>query len=309
MHVSVCIVGFRSPDDIGICLDALDRQTWREFSVVICENGGTQAYDELRGRFGSRIAGTRPLRLISAPDNPGYAAGVNRAIEASPDADAWWVLNPDTEPAPECLAALVGRSREGPAGIIGGCVVGTDGRVQSYGGRWLSSLGRVESIGHGRSADVPIDAAAIEPQLDYQCGASMLVARSVIDRIGLMREDYFLYCEEVEWCVRAKDAGLVLGLAPDAIILHHQGSTTGSGGAVRTRDRLPIFLDERNKINMVRDLRPRQLWSAIPAALLLAFIRYGKALAPRQLGYALSGWLAGVRNLRGKPNWLSQRQR
>jgi N-acetylglucosaminyl-diphospho-decaprenol L-rhamnosyltransferase len=305
MHVAVCIVGFRSPDEIGACLDALDQQTWSNFSVVICENGGERAFDELSARFGQRKVGAKPLCLMAAPDNPGYAAGVNRAISASGTAEAWWVLNPDTEPAPTCLAALVARMERDGVGIVGGSIVGADGRLQSCGGRWRSALARVESIGHGWPADTPVDAAAIEPYLDYQCGASMLVTRSVVDRVGLMREDYFLYCEEVEWCVRAKDAGFALGLAPDAIILHHQGSTTGSGGAVRRRSRLPIYLDERNKINIVRDLRPWQLWTAIPAALALAVLRYGKALAPRQMGYALSGWLAGVRNLRGKPAWFA----
>ena len=305
MHVAVCIVGFRSAEEIGACLDALDQQTWRNFSVVICENGGEQAFAELSARIGQRQVGTKPLCLIAESDNPGYAAGINRAIASSYTADAWWVLNPDTEPTPTCLAALVARLEKDRPGIVGGIIVGPDGRLQSCGGRWRSAFARVEAIGHGWAADTPVDAAGIEQHLDYQCGASMLVARAVVDQIGLMREDYFLYCEEVEWCVRAKDAGFALGLAPDAIIVHHQGSTTGSGGAVRSRSRLPIYLDERNKINMVRDLRPWRLWTAIPVAFALVVIRYGKALAPRQMGYALAGWLAGVRDLRGKPAWLA----
>lgn len=306
MHVGVCIVGYRSPEDIVRCLDGLDCQSWRAFSVVICENGGDAAFARLADLVGGRQVGDRAVTVIAAPDNPGYAGGINRAIAESDHADAWWILNPDTQPDPGCLAALVKRLERGDAAIVGGRITGLDGRLQSLGGRWRSGLARVESIGNGWAATSPVDSAAIEPLLDYQSGASMLVARAVRERIGLMREDYFLYCEEVEWCVRAKDAGFAIALAPDAVVLHHQGATTGSGGAVRARQRLPIYLDERNKINMVRDLRPRRLWTAIPAALLLAILRYGKAGAPRQLSYAVSGWLAGVRNLRGKPDWLKR---
>lgn len=304
MKVGVCIVGFRSPDDIAACLDGLDKQSHRSFAVTLCENGGVEAHAELERRFGGRQLGSGPLTIIAASDNPGYAGGVNRAIAATPGVDAWWVLNPDTVPASDCLAALVARLEKGDVAIVGGRIVSPQGALQSCGGRWRSRLARVESIGHGWPTAAPTDASIVEPQLDYQSGASMLVDRAVVDRIGPMREDYFLYCEEVEWCVRAKDAGFRIGFAPNADVVHHQGATTGSGGSVRSRRRPPIFLDERNKINMVRDLRPAHLATAIPAALALALLRYGKAFAFRQLGYALAGWWAGVRNERGKPRWF-----
>ena len=304
MRVAIGIVGFRNSDDIANCLAGLAKQTHQNFTVVICENGGEAAHAEIVSRFSQRKLGNGVLTIIGAHDNPGYAGGINRVIRSQPMADALWVLNPDTHPEPECLAKLISRLKQDDVGIVGGRIVGPSGHLQSCGGRWRSKLARVESIGHGWPAEQQLDIAAIERDLDFQSGASMLVAQSVIEKIGPMREDYFLYCEEVEWCVRAKDAGFGIGFAAGATIVHHQGSTTGSGGAVRSRKRLPIFLDERNKINMVRDLRPAHLWTAIPAALILMILRYGKALAFRQLSYAIAGWLAGLRNHRGRPDWF-----
>jgi hypothetical protein len=73
---------------------------------------------------------------------------------------------------------------------------------------------------------------------------------------------------------------------------------------LNTRSKTAIYLSERNRILLTRDVFPSHL--AITALLSLPhlLIKYGKAGAWRQAGYAVSGWLAGLRNERGKPHWL-----
>ena len=126
---------------------------------------------------------------------------MNAGISASPEADAWWVLNPDTQPQPKALTALVERLERGDCQAVGGVLLHPDGTVQGYGGHWSASLGRPSSLGWGTPGDKPIDPQAIEARQNYLLGASMLVGRAFVERAGLMREDYFLYCEEVEWCL------------------------------------------------------------------------------------------------------------
>ena len=95
-----------------------------------------------------------------------------------------------------------------------------------------------------------------------------------------------------------------MGLATDAWILHQQGTSTGSVSEITERRRMPVYLDERNKILLTRDRFPLRLPVAAVAAFLLLFLRFGRRGAWRQLGYGLSGWLAGLRSERGKPRWL-----
>jgi N-acetylglucosaminyl-diphospho-decaprenol L-rhamnosyltransferase len=120
-----------------------------------------------------------------------------------------------------------------------------------------------------------------------------------------MRADYFLYAEEIEWFVRARALGLRLGFAPDAHILHAQGTTTGSAAPLHDRPRLPIYCDERNRLHVVRDTTPARYPVAVIAALALLLLRYARRGAWRQTGYALAGWRAGVRGERGMPPWLT----
>ena len=304
MHVTICIVAFRNADEVARCVAALMRQSHTDHDIVICENGGEEAWRALE----QAVAAVRPsgpqVRCLLAGGNLGYAGGVNHCIRASADSDGWWIVNPDTEPHPDALRALVERLARGGCHAVGGILHHADGRVQAYGGRWRPMLARSESIGHGHALGEPVDAAAVEARMNYILGASMLVGRDLVDRVGLMREDYFLYCEEVEWALRAGAHGLRLGFAPKSRVCHGQGGTTGSADPICRRPRLPIYLDERNKINVVRDTTPLWLVVAIPAALLLLTMRYAARGAWRQWGYALSGWLAGVTGRRGLPPWM-----
>ena len=68
---------------------------------------------------------------------------------------------------------------------------------------------------------------------------------------------------------------------------------------------MPGYLDERNKILVKRDRLPARLVVAAGAAFMLLFLRFARRGAWAQLGYGLSGWLAGLRNERGPPSWLS----
>ena len=305
MHVAICIVGFRNPDDIAGCLQALGNSTHSAFEVVICENGGGTAFEALTQALPPRLPGGQAVRIIDAGANLGYAGGINRCIASAPDADAWWVLNPDTVPDRTALAELCERLELGGCAAVGGTIHDAGGRVESRGGQWNAWLARAVSVDNGLPLDGPVGPAAAREQVNYLSGASMLVARNFVERVGVMREDYFLYAEEVEWCLRAVQGGLKLGLAPRANVLHRQGTSTGSVHDVRSRGRMPVYLDERNKILVTRDRYPARLVVAAGAAFILLFLRFARRRAWAQLGYGLSGWLAGLRNERGPPTWLS----
>jgi GT2 family glycosyltransferase len=305
MHVAVAIVGFRNVDDIKRCLQALEQSAHADFEVIICENGGAGAYADLCAALPPRLAGGQPVRAVAAPGNIGFAGGVNRCLLETPDADAWWVLNPDTAPDSEALQSMVDRLAAGDCEAVGCTVYLHGGRVQSHGGRWRGWLARPESIGHGSPLDAGVDAPRIERQQSYLNGASMLVGRRFVDTVGLMREEYFLYCEEVEWCLRGLERGMRLGFAQQGLVLHDQGSTTGAGEDPVRRPRLPVYLSERNKLLVTRDRFPLRLPVAALAALALLCVRYGRRGAFRQLGYALAGWGAGILDERGPPRWLA----
>jgi hypothetical protein len=305
MHVAVVIVGFRNGDDIVRCLTALERSSYADFEVIICENGGPAAYEELVRRTPARFRSGQAVRLVGAAGNLGFAGGVNVCLRESPDADAWWLLNPDTEVSPHAMARLVERLSSGDCDAVGSALHWPDGRAQSYGGHWQPWLARAVGIGYDGVVREAGDRAEIERRLSYLSGASMMVGRSFVASVGPMREDYFLYCEEVEWCLRATARHMRLGSAPEAVVLHHHGTTTGDDIDRSKRSRLSTYLMERNGILLTRDRYPERLPVVVVAALAILVLRYARSRAWSQLGHGLSGWLAGVMNQRGAPGWLT----
>ena len=95
-----------------------------------------------------------------------------------------------------------------------------------------------------------------------------------------------------------------LGFAPDAHVLHYLGTTTGNPADVRAQGLMPVYLNERNRLLLTRDLFPALLGPAILLALLLIPLRFARRGAWKQMAYALHGWCAGIRNERGVPGWV-----
>lgn len=337
MHdkVAVLIVGFHNPDDVARCLTALSKAgASPAFDIFICENGGPDAYDRLIhqltaiGGCCAGVAGadltsaapetflaTRRLKLLTRPSdvlvgcatgNLGYAGGINAWLRELVNRNGWkgiWILNPDTEPAPDALAALVARAEVGGKGMVGSTILeaGRDDVVRFRGGLHWHKLGaRAIAIGLSDQIDAPFDLSAVERAMDSPSGASMYVTRRCIEQIGLMDESYFLFFEDLDWGVRAKKLGL--GYASASIVAHQRGTTTGSAGHLTALSRLAVYLQHRNAIHFVRRHYPWTLPVLVAISTLQAF-RFLLHRAPRNCLAAIEGTVAGLRGEKGQPSW------
>ena len=302
LHVAVVIVGYRNAGDIARCLAALEKSTYRDFEIVICENGGAEAFAALQSQLPQTLLNEQPVKLIKASSNGGYARGINIAMAESREADAWWILNPDTEPSAGAMTALVARVAQG-YDAVGGPIHFPTGEIQSFGGVWSSWRAKPISLGYGAPKDTKPDIVLIERTQNYLSGASMFVGRTFLAVVGPMEERYFLYCEEVDWFLRAIRRGLRLGFAPDAIVIHHQGTTTGYGRSLGIVSGRAVCLDERNKMLLTRTFFPARLPVAAPMAIIRLAARYARRGAFMQIGFGLAGWLLGLFGQSGIPRW------
>jgi hypothetical protein len=325
--VAVVVVSYGSADDVRALIDALDRQTFPPATIHICENGGEAAFGALTARlteaFGGggaadprrpgRVATTTvlprekaaPVHCHRATANLGYAGGINAVIQelAPGEWSAIWIVNPDATPEPEALAALVKELGRKDIGVVGGRIVYAEtGRLQLDGGVWRKWVARGLNINLDGDPAAPVDAKAVEKRMDYVSGACMLVKRDYVERVGLMDESYFLYCEEVDWCARR--GGYGLAFAPDALIRHGHGTTIGSHRDRRRRSRLSIYLDERNRLLFTQrhhsGIFPLVLMTTL--LLQLQYLRHGAFVS---FWHGLAGWLAGVRGETGPPPWFA----
>lgn len=338
-QVSIVIVGYRCPVEIKECLAALDRSTGTStFDVLITENGGSAAYHDLVAALLSGPCHSEETdRLDTAPFHPGgrlidmtcmslkgrasrvwvarasgnlgYAAAINEWLERLSKLPDWrgvWVLNPDTEPEPGALQALVDRAQTTQKAMVGSTVVAFEQREQVHcrgGLYWRFSRASPALIGFHDRLNSTYDVEAIERSMDAISGASVYVTREGIEKIGLLDEAYFLYYEDIDWGFRGKPFGLAYASA--SVIPHKHGATIGSASSRRERSRLSVYLEYRNRINFARKHFPKRI-------LVIAFItlahtaEYLLAWAPANFWTALEGLFAGLRGEVGPPKWLKQ---
>jgi GT2 family glycosyltransferase len=208
-------------------------------------------------RHPSLQADTR-LTIIRTGDNLGFAGGNNvglRYIMAQECTGCIWLLNNDTVVKEDALSCMIRRmSEKESAGMCGSTLLYYDkpDLVQALGGAYYNRfLGSNFNIGKLSPRWEPIDIARVEEKISYVIGASMLVTRSFIERIGLMNESYFHFFEELDWSVRAKGK-FSIAYAPDSIVYHKEGSSLGTASTSAVIDYYAL----RNRIVFTRTYYP-----------------------------------------------------
>jgi len=243
------------------------------------------------------------LHLAEMPENVGYAGGVNAWLRPLLEVEGWqgaWILNPDTGPEPNALAELVAHSTNYRKSLIGSRLVFRDYRIDTRGMAWRKVRGAVLAIDKHAPATAEPDIEMIERLIDAPCGASTYATRDLIDHIGLMREKYFLYFEDLEWGVRAKEHGRSIGYAHSSIVFHDGGATIGSADLRSRRSRLSVYLDSRNRLLFVREHHPRWLlWSIVVG--LAECASYVLVGSTQNFFAALKGLVAGIAGETGRP--------
>jgi len=240
--VTVSLVSFNTRDLLRAALQAVEASRGVSCEVFVVDNGSADgSADMVQAEFPA-------ARLIRNPDNRGFAAANNLAIRRAAGRYVL-LLNPDTEVSPDAIRTLADYlDRHPDTGICGPRIVFPDGTFQSCGYRFptvWSEIRQSKNVNRLVKALVgPETFPADWPEardVDWVDGACLMIRREVIDRIGPLDEQYFLYAEELDWCFNARKAGWRVAAVPAAGIVHHQGK---SSAQVSDRS-LEYFMDTR----------------------------------------------------------------
>jgi len=189
-----------------------------------------------------------PIILIQAGENGGFAAGNNIGIKyalTKNDFEYVWLLNNDTVIEKDALNKLVNYANTNNIGICGSALMYfyEPLKVQAYGGTVNKFFGTSKHI---------LDKNEIEKKLDYIVGASFLIDRKAIDKIGLLPEEYFLYYEETDYCFNARNNGFKLGIDLNSTVYHKEGASTGASQNPQDKSEFSDVLILKNRIKFHR---------------------------------------------------------
>ena len=265
---SVCtvILNYNNYDDTCECIDSILGLKISDDLlniIVLVDNASTDnSGQRLSQEYKSRIV------YIESEKNMGYAAGNNLGIEyaVSQKFDYICVLNNDTCVTEDIYAPCIdflGSHKD--VGFMSPAVLDyADEKVQSTGGDIQFKKGYVSVKNNGK----PRSEITGTTDSDYLGGACLFFKPALVDIIGLIPENYFLFFEETEWCWKAKMAGY-RNVCLNSVGIKHKGSASidGIGG-------LHTYLMERNRVVFLKRNAPNKL--VFFTAVIYLIFKYGK---------------------------------
>ena len=244
------------------CLDALGKQTRRDFEVMVVDNSGKALV-----RAGE--AGRRGAVVIEPGRNIGFGAAINLAFHQSRSTYVA-ALNDDAAPRAGWIEALVAAAEAHPdAGMFAS-------QVRFFGEEHLDSAGMViygDATSKQRGHLFPAAEFDREEEVLLPSASAALYRRAMLEEIGLFDEDFFLYCEDTDLGLRARWAGWKCIYVPAAVVDHHYSHSAGRASGLKA------YYVERNRLFVAAKNFPLAMLWRVPFATVARYWWHARSMA------------------------------
>jgi GT2 family glycosyltransferase len=243
--VGIILLNYKGTKDTFECVGSLEKIEYKNYHIIIVDNHSQDgSYEKLKAEFGDRHT------IIEASDNGGFAKGNNIGIRYALEqgCDYILLLNNDTLVEKDFLNKMVEcYERYSDTGIVGPKILyeGNRDLIWFCGGE--INLKRFYGFHYGEGQK-DSEEFNKEREITFTTGCTMLISREVIEKVGALPEEYFMYYEDVDFCMKVQEAGYKIYYCPKAAIYHKVSASSGgeaSAFAIKwnTRNRL-IFMNK-----------------------------------------------------------------
>ena len=241
-RLAAVVVNHRTPADTALAVRSLLASERRLDAIVVVDNDSAADLQAIAPTWAAQV------QYIHTGRNLGFAGGANAGVRAALDADAEavFLLNSDAEVSPACVGRLDDALDAAPqAGIAAPLLLSRHDTavVASAGIDYDTRTGRMRERHAGR---LRRDVDTAPGERIAASGCALLVTRDTWNRVGLFDERYFFGFEDIDFCLRAKAAGLSTVLVDDAVA-YHQG-----GGTLAPTSRRRFYFAARNHLLLAR---------------------------------------------------------
>ena len=220
-RIAIVTVLYNSVPVLPDFLASLSAQTDENWQLIAIDNASSDASVAMVHAWGDTTA-----MVVANDTNVGFAAATNQGILLAQDAgfDAVLLLNNDTVFGPDFMARLADAARTMPCDILAPVVLYDDAPDRAWfaGGRftWWRGAFQPHASEHIPPGDAPSWPA------DFAPGCALLVPVAVFERIGLLDEQFFVYWEDADFCLRCKAAGIPIAVLRTPTIRHKVSTLT-----------------------------------------------------------------------------------
>ena len=209
----VIILNYNGKDTIKNCLDSVFCSNYPDFETVVVDNNSKD------GSFEIAKNSFPKFHFIKNKNNDGFAAGNNVGIRFALEkmADYVFLLNNDAVLEKDTLSKLIRFAENSEAGIFSPVILNRKKEIWFSGGTIKWSKMRAVHSGKRPEKKVPY-------KTEYVTGCACLIKKEVFKKTGLFSEDYFLYYEDTDFCIRARKEGFKCMVVPNSKIIHFEKS-------------------------------------------------------------------------------------
>jgi GT2 family glycosyltransferase len=223
---TIIIVNWNNKNILRDCLESIyNTQINYSFEIIVVDNNSEDGSVELiKNKFHDVI-------LIENNKNFGFAKANNQAIKIA-KTDHILLLNNDTIMTPnDCFSNMVRFIQENPGvGVLGCKLLYPDGTLQSLGEKfpsvWEVFKNQILFFKTWRRFRKNKEKDNVFKRVNYVSGACLLTRREVFEKVGTLKEDYFMYGEDTEFCYRVHKAGWEIGVLTNESIIHLHSKST-----------------------------------------------------------------------------------
>ncbi len=284
--VYVILINWNRIDDTLDCIESLRESDYSDLEILVVDNGSTD------GSLSRLQSMKDEITVIVSPTNAGFTGGNNLGMRhaMANGADYVLLLNNDTVVAPNMVSEMVATAEaNGEAGIISPKIYYHDHPhiIWHAGGLWNARLGIARSIGHDEEDSGQYDQTI---EVSWASGCALLIKRVVIQDIGFLCDDFFAVAEDVDYCLRAQEAGYKVVYAPGARVWHKVSASSDGGDAAQY-----IYYQTRNLFMLqTKWTRCKFTLLAGRGRLLLHNLKRAVGFAQRRNGKAVAGIMLGI---------------
>lgn len=272
--VEIIILSADGKQHLEKCLKSLKKVNYQNLKITVVDQGSIDGTSEFVKKNYPKI------NLIRNEVGKGFAGGNNQALRKS-KAKYCILLNDDTEQEPNWISELVKVAEKDDkiAALQPKVLAMRDKKKFEYAG---ACGGHIDIYGYpicrGRVFDnLEEDSGQYDDvaNIFWSCGVAMLIRRKVLDEIGYMDEDFYLYSEEMDLGWRMNLVGYKQFVVPESVVYHLGSATTGKKDF---RFRKEYLLHRNVFVTLLKNFSRRTWWMVVPVKVALEFLAFGTFL-------------------------------
>lgn len=254
MDLSIVIINYNTYELTKQCIESVYKNTFDiDYEIILVDNASKEVDASV---FLKLFPG---LKLIKSDVNLGFAGGNNLGISAS-EGRVILLLNSDTIVKDDSIVKAFRFIEKTPqAGAISSRLVFPDGRHQSAAQRFpsikysIAELFRIQKLMSKSNSGKFMLGAFFDNdetvEVDWIWGTFFMIRRNVLNKLpgGKLNDDFFMYCEDMQWCWDIRKLGYKIYLFADAEVVHLMGGSSGNKNSMNNKNRIEFLNNNYNK--------------------------------------------------------------